>query len=109
MKKILLILLFFLVTAAIAAPLFNSFNSGELSHLLRYRVDLDKRYMGVETMENMTVKLQGAAFRRPGTEYIGDVNDVNVPARIIPFEYSTTDAYILCFNEGQITFFRTLY
>ena len=106
MKYVILIVA--LSALCLAAPLFNSFNSGELSPLLKYRVDLEKRHMGVENMENMLVKPQGATFRRPGTEYIADVNDSTEAARMIPFEYSDTDTYILVFNDSVIRFFRTV-
>lgn len=59
-----------LVTCAIAAPIQFSFNSGELSPLLKYRVDLKKRTDGMETAENVLVKVQGEIDRRPGTEFI---------------------------------------
>ena len=97
------------VSACLASPLYNSWNSGELSPLLRYKVDLDKRHMGSEVMENMTVKVEGAVFRRSGTEYIGDVNDITAETRLIPFEFSTTDTYVLCFNGGDLFFYRTVY
>ncbi len=54
------------------ASLSTSSNSGELSPLLKYRVDLEIRFMGVETMENMLVKPQGVALRRPGTIFVVD-------------------------------------
>jgi len=108
MRKILIFLVI-ICSVAICAPLFYSFNSGELTPLLKYRVDLQKRQMGVETMENTTVKSQGAIFRRPGTEYIDDVNDHYSDTRLIPFEFSTTDTYILCFNGSNLSFYRTIH
>jgi len=45
-----------------------SFNSGELSPLMKYRVDLEKQQSGIEKAENILVKSQGAASRRPGTK-----------------------------------------
>ncbi len=107
MKKILIIIAV-ISPIALCAPLFNSFNSGELSPLLKYRVDLQRRQMGVETMTNMIVKPQGAVFRRPGTEYIADVNNSTEAVRMFPFEYSDTDSYVLVFNDGIIRFFRTV-
>lgn len=73
MKKLIIISLMALAIPCFAAYLNNAFNSGELSPLLRYRVDLDKKYLGVETMENFLVKPQGAAVRRPGTKFISEV------------------------------------
>ena len=97
------------VMIAAAAPLFNSFNSGELSPFKRYRVDEETRFMGVETLENMLVKPQGAAMRRPGMEYIACPmpDDTNSVVRLIHFEYSTTDCYILGLHPGKISFYRT--
>lgn len=105
MKKLCLILFVLFCGICISSPLYNSFNSGELSPFLMYRVDLQKRVMGVEIMENMYTRPQGVVMRRPGTKYIGEVNDSNEKVRLIPFEYSTTDTYILMFNNEKIGFF----
>lgn len=97
-----------LVGVCVAAPIFTAFNSGEISPRMKYRVDLDKRHFGVEKMENMTVKAQGAAFRRPGLEFIGETNDVDVDARMIPFEFSTVETYVLVFEHENLGFYRTI-
>ena len=47
-----------------------SFNSGQLSEMMKYRVDTDKRTMGAEELENVIVDQEGMAFKRPGTEFI---------------------------------------
>lgn len=106
MKKLLFILIFCSVGAS--APLFNAFNSGELSPLIKYRVDLEKRQMGVETMENFLVKQQGAAFRRPGTEYIYSAKNSNCASELIPFVYSTGDAYVVEMSDESARFYRTV-
>ena len=62
MKKFTLILLLIFCQVGSSASLNTAFNSGELSPLLRYRVDLDKKYLGVETMENFLVKPQGTIY-----------------------------------------------
>ena len=100
-NKIALIIL--LIFATIALGYAPSFNSGELTPLIRYRVDLDKRYMGVETMENFLVKPQGTAERRPGTLYVAEANGIT---KLVSFEFSTTDAYVLEFGNGIIRFYR---
>lgn len=104
MKRLIIILLFPIIASG--AVFINSFNSGQLSPKMKNRIDTDKRSMGVETLENMMVRPQGMVFRRNGTEYISDCNDDNI--RLIPFEYSNTDAYVLEFSNGQIGFFRTI-
>ena len=68
MKKLIIILLF---AATASASLFiNSFNSGQLGKDLKSRHDLDRTSMGSEELENILIRPQGMAFRRPGTEFI---------------------------------------
>jgi hypothetical protein len=95
MKKIIIILLFS-VTAS-GAVFINSFNSGQLSPKMKNRIDTDRRNMGVETLENILVRPQGMAYRRPGTEFIEAVDTETV--RFIPFEYSNDDSYVLMFYD----------
>lgn len=83
-----------------------SFNSGRLSELMKYRVDTDKRSMGVEEAENILIRPKGMAYRRPGTEFVDDMNDL-FDVRLIPFEYATDDAYVLEFGHEKLGFFRT--
>ena len=101
MKKFIFILL--LCQIGYSASLNTAFNSGELSPLLRYRVDLDKKYLGVETMENFLVKPQGTAMRRPGTIYIDEAVGVS---HLVSFESATDDAYILELSNSLIRYYR---
>lgn len=105
MKKSMIILILILCQVGFSASLNTSFNSGELSPLLRYRVDLDKKYLGVETMENFLVKPQGTAVRRPGTIYVADADGVS---HLVSFESSTDDTYVLSFSDSNIWYFRTV-
>ena len=102
MKKLLL--LFLLNAVAFGQPLI-SMNSGELSPLLKYRLDFEKRYSGLSTLENMLVKPQGVAIRRPGMMFIAQTKN-NTRARLIPFEFSTDDAYAMEFGNLYTRFFR---
>lgn len=51
----------------------SSFVSGELSPLLKGRVDLSQYYQGVQTAKNLVIVPQGGMKRRPGTEYVQTV------------------------------------
>ena len=51
----------------------SSFVSGELSPLLKGRIDINQYYQAVETADNVVIVPQGGMKRRPGTEYIGTV------------------------------------
>jgi hypothetical protein len=50
----------------------SSFVSGELSPLLKGRVDINQYYQAVETADNVVIVPQGGMRRRPGTEFIGE-------------------------------------
>lgn len=96
-----------LVLASIAggAVLFNSFNSGQLDKQMQYRLDVDKRSMGVEEISNMLVNPKGMAYKRPGTKYIAATKE-NSRVRLIPFEYSTDDAYVIEMGNEYARFYR---
>ena len=51
----------------------SSFVSGELSPLLKGRIDLTQYYQGVQTAKNLVIVPQGGMKRRPGTEYVQTV------------------------------------
>ena len=48
----------------------SSFVSGELSPLLKGRIDINQYYQAVETADNVVIVPQGGMRRRPGTEFI---------------------------------------
>ena len=50
----------------------SSFVSGELSPLLKGRVDVNQYYQATETADNVVIVPQGGLRRRPGTEFIGE-------------------------------------
>lgn len=82
----------------------NSFLGGELSPRLIGRTDLQEYTNSVAEMKNFYTLVHGGARRRPGTEYIGEVDDSTKKVRLIPFVFSTTQSYILVFNNGKIQF-----
>ena len=57
----------------------SSFVSGELSPLLKGRVDLDQYYQGMETAENVLIVPQGGLKRRAGTQHIDTAENVMAP------------------------------
>jgi hypothetical protein len=71
MKKLILIL--FLSSACFGTAI-ESFTTGQVSPLMEGRTDFPKYQSASRTMENVFVWPQGPVSRRPGTEYIADVN-----------------------------------
>lgn len=87
-------------------PLQTNFTAGELSPRLLLRVELNKYNNGVETMENFVVFPHGGTTRRAGTYFVKEVKDSTKETRLIPFEFSTTQAYILEFGDQYIRFYK---
>jgi len=84
----------------------TSFVSGEFGNKLTGRTDFDKYQSAAKTMENFLVHPQGAATRRVGTQFIAPVKTASAKTRLIPFEFSTTQTYILEFGNNYIRFFK---
>jgi len=84
----------------------TSFVSGEFSPKMEGRTDFDKYSSGAKTLENFLVHPQGAATRRVGTQFIGEVKTSAAKTRLIPFEFSTTQTYVLEFGNNYIRFFK---
>jgi hypothetical protein len=84
----------------------SSFVSGEFSAKLDGRTDFEKYSSGCKTLENMLVHPQGAATRRVGTQFISEVKDSSAKTRLIPFEFSITQTYMLEFGNQYIRFFK---
>jgi len=83
----------------------TNFQSGEFSPRLEGRIDLQKYSSGAQELSNMLVFPQGGATRRPGTYYAGTSKDGG-KVRLIPFEFSDEQAYILEFGANYIRFFK---
>lgn len=88
------------------SPIQNEFTAGEFSPLLNGRVDIDRYRAGLATCLNFMPTLQGGLTRRPGTEFISEVKDSTTEVRLVAFEFSTTQAYILEFGDQYIRFYR---
>lgn len=86
--------------------LFPSFNAGELTPRLAARVDFQKFKSGLAELTNMIPLPEGGVMRRSGTRFIGSTKTSSVRSRLKPFEFSTSQAYVLDFGEQNIQFYR---
>jgi len=84
----------------------TNFTAGELSPRLDGRNDLSKYASGCKTLQNMVVYPHGSAARRSGTTFVAEVKDSTKKTRLIPFEFSTTQTYILEFGNQYIRFYK---
>jgi len=84
----------------------TSFVSGEFGNKLTGRTDFDKYQSAAKTLENFLVHPQGAATRRVGTQFIAPIKTAANKTRLVPFEFSTTQTYVLEFGNNYIRFFK---
>lgn len=107
MKKIILAIILLLHSVVGAQQIvITAFNAGEFSPLLEGRVDLKKYYTGCATLENMVVLPHGGVTKRPGSYYIAEAKNSATSCRLVAFEYSTTQAYILEFGNLYIRYYK---
>ena len=106
MRKIIIILLLLTIgsVAVGAGIVLNLFTGGELSPLMEGRSDIAPYYGGLRELTNMVMIPQGPVVKRPGTYYIEDAN-VTTTVRLIPFEYSTTESYVVEIGKEYMRFY----
>lgn len=86
-----------------------SFAGGELSEAMYGRVDMAKYSVGLAQALNSFIHAYGGVSNRSGTEYIAGVKDHSKKVRLVPFQFSTEQAYILEFGHNYIRIYRDGY
>lgn len=91
-----------------SAPLQSNFQGGEFSPLAQGRIELDRYRSGLATCLNYIPTLQGGLTRRPGTYFVRETDPAasTTGIRLVRFEFSTEQAYILEFIENGIRFYK---
>lgn len=90
----------------------TNFTSGELDPLLRARVDLRQTYSNaLEKATNVVCQPQGGIKRRNGTRYLNALPNTSTDSaangvRLVPFEFSTNDSYMLCFTHNRMYIYK---
>ena len=87
----------------------TNFTSGEIDPLLRARVDIKQYANGASKLTNVFVQPQGGVKRRPGLKHIYELDAAYAPddgIRLVPFEFSTTDSYMLMFTHQKMHVIR---
>jgi hypothetical protein len=84
----------------------TNFSTGELDPLLRSRIDLAQYNNALAKATNVLVQPQGGIRRRPGLKHIAELpSSAANGVRLVPFEFSVDDSYMLCFvNERMYVF-----
>jgi len=89
----------------------TNFSTGEMDPLLRARVDLPAYANALEEATNVVVQPQGGVRRRPGLRYVTSLPNSGAESaangvRLVPFEFSTSDSYMLCFTHNRMSVFK---
>jgi hypothetical protein len=85
----------------------SNFTTGELDPLLRARVDLAQYANALAKATNVIVQPQGGLRRRPGLKYITELpSAASSGVRLVPFEFSVDDSYMLCFTNQRMYIFK---
>ena len=92
-------------------PIKNSFVAGELSPRMEGRDDLEQYHQGMRQALNGIVLPHGGFLRRSGTRFVAETETMSENSVLIPFLFSTEQAYMCEFgnlyarfytNEGQL-------
>lgn len=85
----------------------TNFTSGEVSPRLLGRTDIAKYYNGVSRLENFIVQQHGPITRRPGTRFVADNISGSAQTRLVPFQFSVTQTFMLAFqDDGNLFFYK---
>lgn len=84
----------------------TNFTSGWLSKSLLGRTDITRYFNGVGELENYIVTKRGGIIPRPGTIFVADTKDQDSRVRLIPFVFSTDEAYIIELGDNYARFYK---
>ena len=89
-----------------ASPIVTSFNAGEWSPRLEGRVDQEKYFSACKVLEDFVPQIHGGAIKRSGSRFVREVKTSANDTRLLSFEFSTTQAYILEFGDLYMRVYR---
>lgn len=84
----------------------TNFTAGEITPRLMGRVDIARYANGAKVIENAVCVVQGGVMRRPGSRFAAAAKFGNQKARLIPYVFNRSQAYVLEFGNGYLRFFQ---
>ena len=84
----------------------TSFNAGEVSERLYGRIDLQQYGNACKTLQDMIPLPHGGCTRRPGFEFINEVKTSSEISGLIPFQFSTIQAYMIEAGDEYMRFYK---
>ncbi len=92
-----------------AVTIQTNFTTGEVDPLLKSRIDIGQYSNGLEQARNVVIQPQGGVERRNGLQFIGEIPSAANPqngVRLIPFEFSTTQSYMMLFTDNRMYVYK---
>ena len=94
----------------------SNFTVGEIDPLLVGRIDIQQYASGLSKAQNIVVLPQGGFERRPGLRFMADITShlggsftTLDGIRLVPFEFSTTQSFMLAFVKYDTTNTRVFF
>ena len=84
----------------------TNFTAGEFSPRLFGRSDFSRYQNGAATIENYLIQVHGGLTRRSGTKHVVGARDPAKMGRLVSFQFSNTQHYILELADNCIRFYR---
>lgn len=79
-----------------------NFSKGEISEDLLGRVDVATYATGLRRARNVIGLKYGGVTKRPGTRLVAEVYDASQPVRLMPFQFSLEQTYVLEMGQGYM-------
>jgi hypothetical protein len=80
----------------------QSYTGGEWSPSMYGRTDMDQYRSAVRELTNFLIHPHGGISNRPGTKFVVECKDSTKKARLIPFQFSVVQSYVLEFGHNYI-------
>ncbi len=84
----------------------TNFTAGLWTPRLFGRADQQRYHNALEVLDNFIIMPHGGAIRRSGTRFVEEVKDSSRFTRLIPFQFSVEQTYMLEFGHQYVRFYR---
>lgn len=81
-----------------------NFSKGEISEELIARIDVPAYATALRRANNVTILKYGGVTKRPGTRLVSEVYDGTGDVRLVPFQFSLTQTYIIEMGQAYARF-----
>lgn len=79
-----------------------NFSKGEISPDLYGRIDTAQYSAALKVARNFIVQKYGGVTFRSGTRLVGKVDDPTKPVRLVPFQFSISQSYVMVMGQGTM-------